>query len=476
MSKQHKVKSLIEVQRETIRRGNQKKAEIKVVLYIALGILVTVAGIIFSLQSGKKECLLKVKDVEIGYVKNNNVAMEMIEKAKEQLELELGTKINITEQPSYEIVTRGKGIDKDETIIKALKENLGYDVNAYTITINSKPFGTLISANDINQVLNDLKNKFDDKKEKVDFVSDSSNLKLWFKEEVVISNKFIDKNKIDEIKTVATKLSGSAENTEVYVVKEGDTISEIASKHDDIGLKDIVNMNPEINLDKLRIGQKLNLSTSKSPLSVITKENKTYEEVIPKTQEISKEDSKPSTYKKVVKEGKEGKKTVTANIIKINGVEEKKEVISQQVLVKPITEVLVVGTKKISERSTPGVYAMPTVGRITSRFGEQRDGHSHQGIDIANDTGTSIYAAGNGTISETGYDAGGYGNYIKIKHSNGFETLYGHLSKIKVSEGQKVTKESKIGLMGNTGRSTGSHLHLEVIKNGTKLNPLNYVK
>ncbi|HBY21446.1 MAG TPA: peptidase, partial [Clostridiales bacterium] len=61
-------------------------------------------------------------------------------------------------------------------------------------------------------------------------------------------------------------------------------------------------------------------------------------------------------------------------------------------------------------------------------------------------------------------------------HSNGYETLYGHLSKIMVSEGDSVTKKDKIGLMGNTGRSTGSHLHLEVIKNEKKLNPLNYVR
>ncbi|HAN10763.1 MAG TPA: hypothetical protein DCP90_09170 [Clostridiales bacterium] len=476
MSKQCKVKSLQEVQRETIRRENQKKAEFKVILYIVVGILVTVAGIIFFLESGRKECLLKVKDVEIGYVRNNDVAMEMIEKAKVQLETELGTKIKITEQPSFEIVSSGKGIDKDEIIIKALKENLEYELSAYTITIDSKPFGVLVNAKDINQVLNDLKNKFDDKKETVDFVSDSDNLKLWFKEEVVILNESVKKDKIDKIETITAKLSGSGTKVEVYEVKEGDTISEIASHYDDIGLKDIVDMNPGINLDKLKIGQKLNLSTSKTPLSVITKEEKTYEEIIPKAKEISKLDSKPLTYKKVVKEGKEGKKTVTANIIKINGVEEKKEVISQQVLVEPITEVVIVGTQKISERSSPGIYAMPAVGAITSKFGEQREGHIHQGIDIANDVGTSIYAAGNGTVSETGYDAGGYGNYIKIKHSNGFETLYGHLSKIKVSQGDKVTKQDKIGLMGNTGRSTGSHVHVEVIKNGKKLNPLNYVR
>ncbi|KKU55514.1 MAG: Peptidase M23 family protein [Parcubacteria group bacterium GW2011_GWA1_47_11] len=90
--------------------------------------------------------------------------------------------------------------------------------------------------------------------------------------------------------------------------------------------------------------------------------------------------------------------------------------------------------------------------------------HGRNGVDVANSCGTPIYAAADGTISATaavGWN-GGFGKYIKVGHPNGTETLYAHLSKIKVSPGQAVEKGQEIGLMGSTGRSTGCHIHFEV--------------
>lgn len=113
-----------------------------------------------------------------------------------------------------------------------------------------------------------------------------------------------------------------------------------------------------------------------------------------------------------------------------------------------------------------GSYFMrPTAGRITQLI------HGRNGIDIASAYGTPIYAAADGTVTIADADGynGGYGKYIKISHSNGTETLYGHASKLLVTSGQAVTKGQKIALMGSTGRSTGNHLHFEV--HGAK-NPL----
>ena len=115
----------------------------------------------------------------------------------------------------------------------------------------------------------------------------------------------------------------------------------------------------------------------------------------------------------------------------------------------------------------------PTVGnRITQYFS-----WAHNGLDIANKVGTPIYAANSGTviIAQTGYN-GGYGNTILIDHGNGVRTRYGHASKLLVKVGDKVEKGQTIMLMGSTGRSTGPHLHFEVVINGTRYNPLNYIK
>lgn len=118
----------------------------------------------------------------------------------------------------------------------------------------------------------------------------------------------------------------------------------------------------------------------------------------------------------------------------------------------------------------------PTTGRITSYFGYRKNPFNyssefHHGLDIANYSGTEILAAGKGTVIETGYDYS-FGRYIIIDHGYNFVTRYAHLSKINVDEDEQVEKGQAIGLMGNTGESTGPHLHFEIRINGEVIDPL----
>lgn len=119
------------------------------------------------------------------------------------------------------------------------------------------------------------------------------------------------------------------------------------------------------------------------------------------------------------------------------------------------------------------ILSKPTTGVISSRFGP-RWGRSHTGIDIAANTGTPIYSCSKGTVEFTGWYYG-YGNLVIVNHGNGIKTYYGHCSKIYVSVGDTVTKDTVIAAMGSTGNSTGPHLHLEIRRNGTVLNPQNYL-
>jgi murein DD-endopeptidase MepM/ murein hydrolase activator NlpD len=98
----------------------------------------------------------------------------------------------------------------------------------------------------------------------------------------------------------------------------------------------------------------------------------------------------------------------------------------------------------------------------------------HPGMDFTAGIGTKIYATGDGTIERADDLAQGYGNHVVINHGFGYKTLYGHMSKMLVRPGQKVKRGELIGLVGSTGRSTGPHVHYEVIKNGEKVNPVNY--
>lgn len=118
--------------------------------------------------------------------------------------------------------------------------------------------------------------------------------------------------------------------------------------------------------------------------------------------------------------------------------------------------------------------------RYTSMFGPRTDPisgakSSHTGIDMACPSGTPIYSSSAGTVAFAGY-SNIFGNYVIVKHANGYQTLYAHLSKITAKKGERVSQETKIGLVGSTGYSTGPHLHFTVYKNGKLVDPMTMIK
>lgn len=122
----------------------------------------------------------------------------------------------------------------------------------------------------------------------------------------------------------------------------------------------------------------------------------------------------------------------------------------------------------------------PFPGSITSNFGHRENPfggsnvETHKGLDIKGPMGAPVKAMAKGKVVWAG-PRGGFGNCIILKHGNGFETLYGHLSKILVSSGQQIEIAQQIGSIGSTGRSTGPHLHYEVHRNGQKINPESFL-
>jgi murein DD-endopeptidase MepM/ murein hydrolase activator NlpD len=126
-----------------------------------------------------------------------------------------------------------------------------------------------------------------------------------------------------------------------------------------------------------------------------------------------------------------------------------------------------------------GILGFPsTQGLVFWNFGQNRGSHIHAGIDIPRSIGTPIYAADSGIVSLTKSNPGGYGYYVIINHGNGLSTVYAHMyrSTVLVSVGQRVKKGQKIAEVGNNGRSSGPHLHFEVRKNGSPVNPKQYLR
>lgn len=160
----------------------------------------------------------------------------------------------------------------------------------------------------------------------------------------------------------------------------------------------------------------------------------------------------------------------------INGEIEEEDIIIEDRNTKALPKN--VSLKKVN--APEKVYKPVSAGRITSGFDFRDDPFSdnytfHTGIDIGIASGSTVRAAMSGTVIAVGYSSVG-GNYVKIEHKKGFVTYYGHLKKATVKEGNKVKANAKIGLSGNTGKSTGPHLHFEIRHNGIYLNPEHYIK
>jgi len=129
---------------------------------------------------------------------------------------------------------------------------------------------------------------------------------------------------------------------------------------------------------------------------------------------------------------------------------------------------------RLAAEKVPLALPVKRAFRYTSGFG-MRWGRMHNGTDFAAAHGTPIHATADGVITHAGWRSG-YGYLVKIEHQFGLETRYAHLSRIRVSEGQRVSRGDRIGDMGNTGRSTGTHLHYEVRMDGKAINPMTYIK
>ena len=135
---------------------------------------------------------------------------------------------------------------------------------------------------------------------------------------------------------------------------------------------------------------------------------------------------------------------------------------------------------RLAAYKVPFGLPLHTAFRYTSGFGYRNDpingsGRMHEGQDLAGDYGSPVYTTADGTVTYAGWESG-YGRLIKVQHAFGIETRYGHLSQIRVEVGQKVSRGDRIGDMGNSGRSTGTHLHYEVRLSGSAVNPMTFIR
>lgn len=259
-----------------------------------------------------------------------------------------------------------------------------------------------------------------------------------------------------------------------YTVDEGDSLWTIA-RNNDLRVEDLRQSNPQLTSDLLKIGQTLKLTKIKPLLTVRAAYREKAEEKIAYTVKIENDSKLWRGQEQVKQSGQEGLREVEYQLVAENGIALSKDVLKTKIIREPKIRVVSRGTKvMLASRGAGGngILGWPTRGRITSKFG-YRGREFHTGLDIDGTTGDPVLAAERGEVGSAGW-AGNLGNLATIDHGNGLVTRYAHLSRILVKPGQKVERGDVVGLVGSTGRSTGSHLHFEVLDNGNFRNPLTF--
>lgn len=290
-------------------------------------------------------------------------------------------------------------------------------------------------------------------------------------EDVSIVPVKADPNKVMDVEEAVKTLTEGKEAPLLYTVQEGDTISGIAQRFE-ITQEEIYRNNPDVKELTLKIGDQLKLTVAQPDITVVTVEQVTEQVVTEPEVIVRNSDELAAGKSKVVRAGQTGLKEMQYRITKENGVVVKEEWLGQTVIKASLPEVVYRGTKVVGQGT--GSFSWPVSGAtLTSSFG-QRWNRAHKGIDMVS-SNRNIKASDAGTVIFAGVKSG-YGNLVIVDHRNGYQTYYGHLKSISVSSGQRLEKGAKIGVMGSTGRSTGTHLHFEIRKNGTAVNPLKYLK
>lgn len=301
-------------------------------------------------------------------------------------------------------------------------------------------------------------------------------LSMDIAEDVEVVRAYLPANQVSPLEEAIDHLVREQEVPKEYTIVSGDTLSEIALKVN-VPMDRIVEMNSDL-LDSvntpIHVGDKLIITVPEPELSVTRKETKYYEEIYD-ADTVYIENPDWFTNQQVIRQQPSAgfrKISVEENYVNDTVVE---RVILKQELIKEAVALVIERGMKV-----PPTYIKPiSGGKLSSGFGKRKAPKAgastyHQGVDWSTPVGTSVVASCGGTVTKAGW-ASGYGYCVFVDHEDGKQTRYGHLSKVLVKVGQKVRQGERIALSGNTGVSTGPHLHFEIRVGGTAVDPLKYV-
>ncbi|MBR1417117.1 MAG: M23 family metallopeptidase [Bacilli bacterium] len=485
---------------------NKKNRVIAIALTFLLAIFVFVLGL-----NKPKEELFNVKyqvyldGKSIGLINNSNELYNLINQEQSNIKDEYN--VDQVYPPKGFAIEKYVSYDNNEIAVNdvynRIKNVKSFTIKGYTATVASKPTEeneakvlfriNVLDKKVFEEAIQKLINSFISSDRYTAYINDSQlEIKdtgslienIYFEENITIKETYLsteDKIYTDSDSLAKYLMFGDKEDEE-YTVKKGDTIKSIADAHElnpdefliaNTKFKDANNM--------LAIGEKVNVTLIKPQLTLVEEEYIVEDTEVKYDTEIKYDNTKPSNYRSIDVEGKNGIQRVAKRIQIVNGAASKEAQIDQAntyMLREVVNEVITRGNKTYNYSNITGKYyddgsnwAWPTNYPYTLSSGYGwRWGAFHAGQDITGTGyGSPIYSIGAGTVISAGWggmvgDTAGYN--IVIDHHNGYYSVYAHLSDIYVKKYDEVKRKQKIGAMGKSGVVTGTHLHLTISVGG----------
>ena len=438
------------------RRESIPRAACMAVLFAAVAVVVTSSFIGVGLE-------VYVDGEPVGYVSDREQFNEVIESVEAKASAILGYPYFLNTDVTYHLDLFAKESDSIDTasVERALFSDIDEITQTYVMSVDYK----VIGANDDGEALEAMAAEILAAAEADAVGADTVELL----KNVDITLQYTASSNLKSLEEISDIIHSNAVETMTYTVQEGDVWSDIAASHG-MSAETLAAMNPGLDPSDIYEGEELIVAEAVPLMSIRTTEIVQEEVAI----EHGVEYVSSSAYWKgdsfVTQRGSDGMKLVTSEIVSVDGKVREKNVLEEEILQEPTTEIITLGTRNF-------ILPFPGYKQISSTFGWRTlrgRANNHKGIDFAGAYGSTVRASYSGTVVLAGW-YGGYGKAVIIDHGSGYQTVYGHNSSLAVKVGDYVTQGQTIAYVGSTGNSTGPHCHFEVRVNGTAVNPWKYL-
>ena len=398
--------------------------------------------------------------------KVNDIICDMQEEYESRENIE-----NTVYELSKEIVvekmrTYAKNLTEDMSIEDAVAECISFKINAFELSIDGFVVGYFATKEECNSILDTAKDKF---------------IKQNFAGKTVLASSYAGTFDITQITVSKEELESVTYNDAVDIIIDDRKVEKKVIVSDKAQLKALFDKKDisascayESSVDAINKNGNTEVLYNERVVDFNVTVQSTKTSSVAYTTEYKANNSMAYNVSKVTRSGKNGTKTCTYSDTYVNNEFISSKLTSEKVTVQPVGAIVEYGTKIsktysifITKLTGKGYFKWPSSGLITSLFGSS----GHTGIDIAAPAGTPIYASADGKVTKVESLKKGYGRYVIISHSNGYQTYYAHMSKYIVKEGQTVKRGQIIGYVGMTGAATGNHCHFGIVKNGKFIDP-----